>query len=99
MTNEEHVENTVQETGGDDESFDVFLPVSPAVDGEGATHVARMRGNEAGFVEVLAGFVATGSDLSAPLRSPVDEADLDRVKALLEGLGAARVESVERLEA
>jgi hypothetical protein len=98
MTNEEHVENTVQETGGDDESFDVFLPVSPAVDGEGATHVARMRGNEAGFVEVLAGFVATGSDLSAPLRSPVDEADLDRVKALLEGLGAARVESIERLD-
>jgi hypothetical protein len=98
MTNEEHLENTVRELGGDDESFDVYLPVSPALDGEGATHVARMRGTEASFVEVLAGFVATGSDLSEPLRSPVDEADLDRVKFTLEGLGAARVESIEQLE-
>ena len=98
MTNEEHLENTVQELGDDDESFDVYLPVSPVLDGEGATHVARMRGNEAGFVEVLAGFVATGSDLSEPLRSPVDEADLDRVKFTLEGLGAAHVESIEQLE-
>jgi hypothetical protein len=98
MTNEEHVENTVQQPGVDDESFDVFLPVSPALDGDGATHVARMRGNEAGFVEVLAGFVATGSDLSEPLRSPVDEADLDRVKLVLEGLGPAHVESIEQLE-
>ena len=98
MTNDEHLENTVQEPGDDDESFDIYLPVSPVLDGEGATHVARMRGNEAGFVEVLAGFVATGSDLSEPLRSPVDEADLDRVKFTLEGLGAAHVESIEQLE-
>ena len=97
MTNEMHSEDTVQEPGGD-ESFDVYLPASPTLDGEGATHVARMRGNEAGFVEVLAGFVATGSDLSVPLRSPVDEADLDRVKLALEGLGPARVDLIERIE-
>src|SRR5688500_14900432 len=71
MTDEEHLENTVQEVGGDQQSFDVYLPVSPAVDERGATHVARMRGNEAAFVDVLAGFVATGSDLSEPLRSPI----------------------------
>jgi hypothetical protein len=98
MTNEEHLENTTPEPGVDDESFDVYLPVSPALDGEGATHVARMRGNEAGFLEVLAGFVATGSDLSEPLRSPVDDAGLDRVKFALEGLGPTHVESIERLE-
>jgi hypothetical protein len=98
MTNEAHLENTAQELGGDHGSFDVYLPVSPALDGEGATHVARMRGDEAGFVEVLAGFVATGSELSEPLRSPVDEADLDRVTFTLEGLSAAHVESIEHLE-
>jgi hypothetical protein len=98
MVNEEHLENTVQEVGDDDESFDVYLPVSPHLDGDGATHVARMRRNEASFVDVLAGFVATGSDLSESLRSPVDEADLERVKFTLEGLAAARVESIERLE-
>ena len=98
MTNEDDLENKAQNLGGDDESFDVYLPVSPALDGEGATHVARMRGNEAGFVEVLTGFVATGSELSAPLRSPVDEGDVDRVKSTLEGLGAAHVESIEQLE-
>jgi hypothetical protein len=98
MTNEEHLENTVRDLGGDDESFDVYLPVSPALDGEGATHVARMRGSEAGFVEVLAGFVATGSDLSERLRSPVDEVGLDRVRSMLEGLGPAHVESIEQLQ-
>jgi hypothetical protein len=98
MTDEEHLENTVQETGRDDESFDVYLPVSPQLDGEGATHVARMRGNEAGFVDVLAGFVASGSDLSQPLRSPVDEAGVDSIRFALEGLGPAHVESIERLE-
>ena len=98
MTNEEHLENTVRDLGGDDESFDVYLPVSPALDREGATHVARMRGSEAGFVEVLAGFVATGSDLSERLRSPVDEADLDRVRFMLDGLGPAHVELIEQLE-
>ena len=98
MTNEEHLENTVQEPGAGGEPFDVLLPVSSARDSEGATHVARMRGDEAGFVEVLAGFVATGSDLSEPLRSPVDDADLDRVKFVLEGLGQAHVESIEQLQ-
>lgn len=98
MTDEEQLENTVAEPGGDDEPFDVYLPVSPALDRGGATHVARMRGNEAGFVEVLAGFVATGSDLSEPLRSSIDDAGLDRVKFALEGLGPAHVESIEPLE-
>ena len=98
MTDEEHLENTVQEPGPDDESFDVYLPVSPAMDGTGATHVARMRGNEAGFVDVLAGFVASGSDLSEPLRSPVDRFGVDGVRFALEGLGPARVESIEPLE-
>ena len=39
MTDHEHVENTVPEAGGDGESFDVFLPVSPAMDREGPAHV------------------------------------------------------------
>jgi hypothetical protein len=97
MTNEEHLENTIQDPG-DDESFDVYLPVSARLDGEGATHVARMRGSEAAFVEILSGFVATGSELSEPLRSPVDESDLGRIKFTLDGLGPAHVESIERFE-
>jgi hypothetical protein len=95
MTDEEHLENTVPEPGQDDESFDVYLPVTAAMDASGATHVAHMRGNEAGFIDVLAGFVATGSDLSARLRSPVD--DVDELRFALEGLGPARVESIDAL--
>ena len=87
---------TQQET---DEEFEVYLPVSPALDREGATHVARMRGNEASFNEVLAGFVATGSELSKPLRSPIQESELEHVKFALDGVGPAHVESIERLEA
>jgi hypothetical protein len=94
MTDEEHLENTVFEPG-DDEPFDVYLPVTAAMDGSGATHVAHMRGNQAGFIDVLAGFVATGSELSEPLRSPVG--DVDRIKFALEGLGPARVESIDAL--
>ncbi len=98
MTDEEHLENTVPEAGTDDEPFDVFLPVTPSMGRENATHVAHMRGNEAGYIDVLAGFVATGSELSDPLRSPIDEADLERVRFALDGLGPAQVESIERLE-
>ena len=97
MTDEEHLENTIPDSGDDDESFDVYLPVTPTLDGVGATHVARMRGNRVGFIEVLAGFVSTGSDLSEPLRSPIDNSDLDRVKLALEGLGPAQLETIERL--
>jgi hypothetical protein len=98
MSDEEHLENTVAEPGADDESFDVYLPVTPGLDRQGATHVARMRGNEAGYVDVLAGFVETGSDLSEPLRTPIGEADLDRVRFALEGLGPAHVEAIEPIE-
>jgi hypothetical protein len=98
MTEEEHLENTIQQPGGDGEPFDVYLPVSLDLDGEGATHVARMRGHEASFNEILAGFVKTGSALSEPLRTPVDETDLDHLKLALEGLGAAHVDSIEPLE-
>jgi hypothetical protein len=97
VTNEEHLENTVHDLADDDESFDIYLPVSPGLDGQGATHVARMRGNEAGYVDVLSGFVATASDLSEPLRLPINNADLDRVKLMLEGLGGANVEAIEQL--
>ena len=97
MTDEEHLENTVPDSGEDDESFEVYLPVTPTLDAEGATHVARMRGNRVGFVEVLTGFVSTGSALSEPLRAPVDNADLDRVKFALQGLGPAHLESIEQL--
>lgn len=95
MTDEEHLENTVPEPGDDDESFDVYVPVTPTLDASGATHVVHMRGNEAGFMEVLRGFVATGSDLSEPLRLPVD--DVDQIRFALEGLGPARVESIDAL--
>jgi hypothetical protein len=94
MTDEEHLENTVFEPG-DDEPFDVYLPVTSAMDGSGATHVAHMHGNQAGFIDVLAGFVATGSELSEPLRSPVE--DVGRIRFALEGLGPARVESIDAL--
>jgi hypothetical protein len=95
MTDEEHLENTVPTLGDDDESFDVYLPATPQTDGSGATHVAHMRGNRAGFVDTLAGFVATGSDLSEPLRSPVD--DVERIRFALEGLGPAHVESIDAI--
>ena len=65
------------------------------MDESGATHVAHMRGNHAGFTDVLAGFVATGSELSEPLRSPID--DVDRVRFALEGIGPAHVESIDAL--
>ena len=93
----DEVLNTTPEIGDSDESFDIPLPVNETVDGEGATHVAHMRGNEAAFVDVLAEFVRTGSKLSAPLRSPIDEAALDDVRFALEGLGPASVESIEPL--
>jgi hypothetical protein len=93
MTAEEHYENTVAEPGADDESFDIYLPVTPAMDASGATHVAHMRGNEAGFIDVLAGFVATGSELSSPLRSPV--VDVDEIRFALDGIGPARVEGID----
>ena len=99
MTQHEHLGNMVHDQDGADEAFEVYLPVSPALDGEGATHVAKMRGNEASFIEVLAGFVATGSDLSKPLRSSIEESDLDQVKFALDGVGPAHVESIEPLEA
>lgn len=94
MTDEEHFENTVQEPGDDDEAFDVYLPVTADMDAAGATHVAHMRGNRAGFLDVLAGFVATGSDLSEPLRSRVDP---DAVRFAISGLGPAQLESIEAL--
>jgi hypothetical protein len=99
MTEEVNLGSMGPDQSGADEAFDVYLPVSPALDGEGATHVARMRGNEASFNEVLAGFVATGSDLSKPLRSPIEASDLDHVRFALDGVGPAHVESLEQLEA
>ena len=95
MTSEEHLENTVSESGEDDAAFDVYLPVNDLMDETSAPHVAHMRGNENGFRDVLAGFVASGSDLSAPLRQPVIDADLDPVRLALEGLGPARLEDIE----
>ena len=92
MTDDEHLENTVQ-ASEDDAAFDVLLPITTGTEGAGATHVAHMRGDERAYLDVLAGFVATGSDLSAPLREPVS--DLDQVHLALDGLGSARVESIE----
>jgi hypothetical protein len=94
---EDDMVNTTPELGETDEPFDVLLPVSDEFDGRGATHVAHMRGNEAAYVDVLAEFVRTGSDLSAPLRSPIDQSTLDHVRLALDGLGPASVESVEPL--
>ena len=82
---------------GRNDPFDIRLPVTESVDNANATHVAHMRGDEATFVDVLAEFVRTGSPLSEPLRSPVDDSTLDRVRLALEGLGPATVESIERL--
>ena len=88
--------NTTPEIGDDDEAFDVALPVTDTVDESEGTHVAHIRGNRAAYVDVLAEFVQTGSDLSAPLRSPIDDGSLDQVRFALEGLGPAVVESIER---
>jgi hypothetical protein len=95
VTSEEHLENTVSESGEDDAAFDVYLPVNDSMDETSATHVAHMRGNENGFRDVLAGFVASGSELSAPLRQPITDTDLDSVRLALEGLGPARLEDIE----
>ena len=96
MTDEEHYEKTVPVGGSDDDPFDVYLPVTTAMDGGGATHVVHMRGNEAGFLEVLSGFVQTGSDLSEPLRTPADH-DVEQIRIALDGLGPAQIESIEQL--
>jgi hypothetical protein len=69
--------------------------VTPALDASGVTHVAHLRGNEAGFIDVLVGFVPTESELSEPLRSPFD--DVDQIRFALEGLGRAHVESIDAL--
>ena len=99
MTNEEHLETAIAAaTGSADEDFDVYLPVNSAMDEQGATHVAHMHGDEATFREVLAGFVATGSDLSAPLRNPISESGNDDVHRALAGLGSAEVVSVDPLD-
>ena len=92
----EDMANTTPAIGNDDEAFDIGLPVSDAVDDAGATHVAHMRGNRTEFVDVLAEFVRTGSDLSAPLREPITDDALDGVRFALDGLGPAVVESIER---
>jgi hypothetical protein len=94
---DEDMVNTTPELGDHDESFDISLPVTDAVDDAGATHVAHMRGNQAAFVDVLAEFVRTGSELSEPLRTPIDDASLDQVRFALEGLGPATVVSIEPL--
>ena len=96
MSDEEHYENTVPVVGDDDEQFDIYLPVTLAMDGAGATHVVHMRGNKAGFVEVLSGFVQTGSDLSEPLRTPADHDD-DQIRLALTGLGPAEFQSIDQL--
>jgi hypothetical protein len=77
-----------------DESFDLYLPFNGANEESGATHVAHMRGDRDGFFDVVAGFVGTGSDLSAPLREPTHHS-LEQIRFALDGLGVARVESVE----
>ena len=92
---DEYLENTTPAGGDVDEQFDVQLPVAPEMDGQGATHVARMRGNEAEYVDVLAEFVRTGSPASAPLRSAVVDSTLEELTFALNGLGPARVESID----
>ena len=44
--------DTTPPIGGFDEAFDLLLPVTPAVDGRGSTHVAHMLGNEDAFVDI-----------------------------------------------
>jgi hypothetical protein len=88
--------NAVPESSDTDEAFDVYLPFDPDNDPAGATHVAHTRGSRDEFLDLLAGFVDTGSDLSAPLRERGTRTP-DRMRFALEGLGPARVESVEEL--
>ena len=77
-----------------DEEFEVFLPVMSEED---PTHVAHMRGDEVAFLDALDGFIATGSGLSAPLRSPIEGWSLDEVSNGLSGLGPAVVKSIDPL--
>ena len=94
---DEDMANTTPAAGDANESFEVYLPVSEQMDGQGATHVARMRGNEAEYTDVLAEFVRTGSPASAPLRSAVADSTLEELTFALNGLGPARVESIDAL--
>ena len=63
--------NTTASGPGD--PFDIRLPRTETGDDATATHVAHMRGDETSFVDVLTEFVRTGSPLSEPLRSPIDD--------------------------
>lgn len=84
MTDVMHKTNP--QIGDVDESFDVLLPDSEDVDG--AAHPRRpMSGNETAYVDVLAEFVRTASDLSAPLREPIDASALDKVLSALARAG------------
>ena len=80
-----------------DDPFDIRLPRTDSGGDANATHVAHMLGDETTFVDVLTEFVRTGSPLSEPLRSPIDDSTLDRVRLALEGLGPAKVASIEPL--
>jgi len=88
--------HTVPESGDTDETFAVSLPFDADDDSAGATHVTHMRGNRDAFLDILAGFVNTGCDLSAPLRQPAENS-ADRITFALEGLGVAHVDSIEEL--
>jgi hypothetical protein len=66
---EKSVANRVPESGGPEEAFDVDLPFDPSDD---AGRVAHVRGNRDAFLDIVAGFVRTGSELSAPLREPAN---------------------------
>ena len=92
---DEDMANTTPAAGDVDESFEVYLPVSEQMDRHGATHVAHMRGNEAEYTDVLSEFVRTGSPASAPLRAAVADSTVEKLTFALNGLGPARVESID----
>lgn len=80
---------------GDD--FDVRLPVSPGPDVPPATHVAHMSGDSIEFLDALRSFVSTGSELSAPIRMPIESSSVGQVTDILNGLGGATVRSIDPL--
>ena len=82
----------------DSGEFDVRLPIMRASDVEAATHVVRMRGDYVAFFDALNAFVDTGSEASQPLCKPVEASSIGQLADLLNGLGTATVQSIDRYE-
>jgi hypothetical protein len=80
----------------DGEDFDLLLPIAVAGGEEAPTHVVTMRGNEARFVAALDDLLLGDDVVSRALRVPVETISLGRLADILNAVGAATVQSIDR---